>query len=166
MVMENHGIFLYNFNMNNLKEYISEKLKINKNTEVNKFNYHPKDRYELISLIKELIKERGLEADLNDIDVSNITRMNAVFYKSEFNGNISKWDVSNVTNMREMFYDSKFNQDISSWDVSKVENMDWMFYGSDFNGNISSWDVSNVTDMNFMFNNSPLQNNPPHWYHE
>lgn len=31
-----NGIFLYNFNMNNLKEYISEKLKINKETNSNK----------------------------------------------------------------------------------------------------------------------------------
>jgi len=126
--------------MKQLNTYIIEKLHINKDTKIE--NYQPKDKKELQSLLKRLLKERGNDADLNDIDVSKITNMFMLFYNSEFNGDISKWDVSNVTNMNCMFYKSKFNQDISSWNVSKVK------------------------DMRFMFNDSPLEKNPPEWYHE
>ena len=52
--------------------------------------------HELIKLIGQLIEEQGLECDLNDIDVSKVTDMSELFYKSKFSGDISKWDVSNV----------------------------------------------------------------------
>ena len=64
--------------MNSLSTYIIEKLKINKST--NLYHYHPKDKDELKSLITKLIEERGKDADLNDIDVSNITDMSELFY--------------------------------------------------------------------------------------
>jgi surface protein len=56
--------------------------------------------------------------------------MYAMFYNSNFNGDISNWDVSNVTNMNYLFNDSQFNGDISNWDVSNVgdsffENMEY-----------------------------------------
>ena len=104
-----------------------------------KYNYHPKTKEELMVIVNELIKERGNEADLNDIDVSQITDMKWIFAHSEFNGNISKWDVSKVKNMKGMFWGSKFNGDISKWDVSNVESMSFMFYRSQFNGDISNW---------------------------
>ena len=59
--------------MNNLSTYIIEKLKINKDS--NKYHYHPKDKDELRFLIEKLLEERGNDADLNDIDVSDITDM-------------------------------------------------------------------------------------------
>ena len=127
--------------MKQLNNFIYEKLKINSNTKINNYKYHPKDKNELKELVKKLIKERGLEADLNDIDTSEITDMEKLFYASKFNGDISEWDVSNVENMYKMFTRSKFNGDISSWNVSKVEK-------------------------NFaMFRFSPLEKNPPKWYH-
>ena len=49
-----------------------------------------------------------------------------MFFKSKFNGDISKWDVSSVKTMGYMFKYSEFNQDISSWNISpdcKVEEM-------------------------------------------
>ena len=55
------------------------------------------------------------------------------------NGDLSKWDVSNVTNMNLMFYKSKFNGDISQWDVSNVIFMQSLFDGSAFNGDLSKW---------------------------
>ena len=155
--------------MKNLKDIIIERLHINKDTgnHDSHYNYHPKTRDELKELIYKLIKERGNEADLNDIDTSEITDMSVLFYESPFNGNISKWDVSNVKDMSFMFKCSKFtgeNGDISKWDVSNVEYMSFMFKKSNFNGDISNWNVSNVKYMGDMFLQSPLQSNPPKWY--
>ena len=153
--------------MKRISYYILERLHINKDTgNHNHYNYHPKTRYELKELIDKLIKERGNDADLNDIDTSEITDMNYLFVNSKFNGDISEWDVSNVKDMHSMFYTSSFNGDISKWDVSNVKNMSCMFYDSKFNGDISEWDVSNVKYMKRMFVNSPLENNPPIWYKE
>ena len=153
-------------NMKTLKLYITEALHINKNTKGNYHNYHPKDRDEIRTLVINLIKERGNNADLNDIDTSGITDMSYLFYDTKFNGDISEWDVSKVENMYGMFHNSKFNGDISKWDVSKVEDMFEMFRNSKFNGDITEWDVSNVKYMKRMFVNSPLENNPPIWYKE
>ena len=61
--------------MKQLNQYITEKLRINKDSNKIEYHYHPKDRDELRSLIKELLKERGKNADLNDINVSDITDM-------------------------------------------------------------------------------------------
>ena len=127
--------------MKTLKLYITEALHVNKNMKM-PHNYYPNTKSELKDLIEKLIKERGNNADLNDIDTSEITDMEDLFYMSDFNGDISGWDVSNVENMAYMFGYSKFNGDISDWDISKVENMESMFV------------------------NSPLENNPPKWYRQ
>lgn len=139
--------------MKDLDQYINEGFKLGKDYK-NPFNYHPKYTMELKKLINQLISERGNEADLNDIDTSEITNMVELFCNSDFNGDISRWDVSNVENMSDMFLGSEFNGDISKWDVSNVQNMSNMFYQSDFNGDLSKWDVSNVYDMYGMFNGS------------
>ena len=153
----------------NPKFSILERLHINKDTGNHSYNYHPKTRDELKELVDKLIKERGNEADLNDIDTSEITDMSALFYKSEFNGDISKWDVSNVEDMKYMFGYSEFtgeNGYISNWDVSNVKDMEAMFFMSLFNGDISNWNVSNVKDMHDMLYGSPLEKNIPKWYKE
>ena len=130
--------------MKRISYYILERLHINKDTgNHNHYNYHPKTGDELKELIDKLIKERGNDANLNDIDTSKITDMNYMFADSKFNGDISNWDVSNVRDMMYMFYNSKFTGE---------------------NGDISNWDVSNVKDMDDMFYDSPLQKNPPKWY--
>ena len=122
--------------MKTLQNYITEKILINKNSKI-VYNYHPKTRDELIELINELIEERGNDANLNDIDTSEITDMNSLFDRSEFNGDISNWNVSNVKDMFCMFYRSEFtgeNGDISKWNVSNAKNnMYYMYYcsGSD-----------------------------------
>jgi len=119
---------------------IIEKLKINSKSKINQYEYFPQNKDELIEIIDKLIKERGNEADLNDIDTSKITDMSRLFFSSDFNGNISKWDVSNV------------------------DTMGWMFRNSKFNGNIDNWNVENVVNMKFIFYNCPLEKNPPIWY--
>ena len=89
-------------------------------------------------IINIAIDKLGNNADLNFIDVSKVTDMNMLFYKSNFNGDISKWDVSSVKDMYGIFASSKFANDISKWDVSKVENMSYMFFNSSFNQDISN----------------------------
>ena len=135
--------------MKSCTHYIQEKLVIKKN----KYNYFPQTKEELQDIIKKRIKAEGNKVDLNDIDVSQITDMSALFEGTDFNGDISNWDVSNATDMSWMFSKCKlFNSDISKWNVSNVENMAWMFWRCEsFNQDISNWDVSNVTDMKFMF---------------
>ena len=125
--------------MKQLTTYIIEKLKINKST--NLYHYHPKNKKELRSLIQELLKERGNDADLNDIDVSDITDMHGLFRDLDpHNIDISKWKVSNVKDMMFMFYECKnFNSDLSKWDVSNVKDMSDMFYGCDSLKNKPSW---------------------------
>ena len=147
--------------MKSLTKHITEKLVLKSNSKIRskrEYNYHPKTTPELKKLMKQLIAERGNEADLNDIDVSEITDMSYLFYLySSFNGDISGWDVSGVKNMDSMFSDSVFNGDISEWDVSNVKDMFGMFEYSKFtgeNGDISKWNVSNVTEMGNMFQES------------
>ena len=59
--------------MKQINKYILERLHINKDTGNRHYNYHPKTKEELKKLVDKLIKERGNEADLNDIDTSEIT---------------------------------------------------------------------------------------------
>ena len=62
--------------MKQINKYINERLHINKDIGNHHYNYHPKDKDELVELLDKLIIERGNDADLNDIDTSEITDMN------------------------------------------------------------------------------------------
>jgi surface protein len=97
------------------------------------------------NIVKDEIDRLGLDADLNHIDVSEVTNMNSLFsfaaydnfdspkYKG-LNPDITLWDVSNVTIMNYMFYCcEKFNRDISGWDVKNVKYKDFIFYGCGIN---------------------------------
>ena len=108
--------------------------------------------------IRELIFKQNILA--NDIDVSNVTDMNCLFFdQNNFNQPLDSWDVSNVTNMRAMFFSCySFNQPLDSWDVSKVTDMTWMFFGcTNFNQPLNYWDVSNLKNVWWMFDKSPLE---------
>ena len=120
-------------------------------------------------IVKDELDRFGHDADLNHIDVSEVTNMKQLFSCGEFdylgrkykdlNPDISHWNVSNVENMEYMFYKCEnFNQDISMWDVSSVEDMYGMFEGCEnFNKDISNWDIRYVKDMNFMFYDCPIK---------
>ena len=111
--------------MKQISYYIVERLHINK--DIKSYNYHPKTKNELKQLVYKLIIERGYDADLNDIDTSEIIDMSYMFNGSYFNGDISEWDVSNVKYMSYMLSNSSFNGDISNWDVSNVKYMNDIF---------------------------------------
>ena len=144
--------------MKELKNYITEAFKINKNTKLERrYKYFPATKEELKAIIEQRIKSEGNKCDLNDIDVSKITDMSYLFLRSDFNGDISKWDVSNVINMCEMFRFSKFNGDISKWDVSNVKYMISMFFASEFNQDISKWNVSNIIYYDDVFYNCKIE---------
>ena len=158
--------------MKQINKYIVERLHINKDTGNHHYNYYPTTKNELKELIDKFIEERGYNANLNDIDTSEITDMHALFckskynYENKFNGDISKWDVSNVQNMNHMFYGSSFNGDISNWNVSNVKYMISMFAYSEFtgeNGDISKWDVSNVENIRAMFMRSKFNGDISKW---
>ena len=132
------------------------------------YKYHPKTKDELKDCIKKELDLQGPDANLNIIDVSEITDMSQLTYKiydKIRNIDISLWDVSKVNQMWNMFADCKsFNCDLSKWDVSKVKDMDNMFIGCEsFNCDLSKWDVSKVESMDSMFQdctsfNSDLSN--------
>ena len=154
--------------MKNINNYIIEKLKkINSKNIKKQYKYFPQNTDELKRIVKNLIKKRGSEANLNDIDVSNIDDLTFVFQGTKFNGDISYWDVSNVKTMHGMFIDSLMftgkNTDFNNWDVSNVQKMGAMFANTSFNSDISEWDVSNVEDMKFMFSASKFNGDISKW---
>jgi len=124
------------------------------------------DMSELFAKVDPYFDTNGLSefnGDISQWNVSNVTNMSGMFYRSCFNGYISKWDVSNVTNMAFMFWNSQFNKSISKWNVSRVKNMTAMFQGSKFKGDISKWNVSNVTEMSLMFQGSRFNGDISKW---
>lgn len=157
--------------MKKINSYIVEKLKLDKDAGKIKYNYHPKDKNELIDLLLKLLKKRGGNADLNDIDVSKITDMSSLFYEvnrvpAVENIDISKWNVSNVTNMNSMFYKCySFNCDLSEWDVSNVTDMRHMFeYCHDFNINyLNDWKLNENTKVGDFIHGCAV-GDVPKWY--
>ena len=121
------------------------------------------DKKHLKTLIADAIKTSGPNCSLNHLDVSGITNMSALFYHSDFNGDISNWNVSNVIDMDSMFYRSLFNGDISRWSVGNVKDFSGMFESSSFHGDISRWNTQSATDMSFMFQESPFDGNVTEW---
>jgi surface protein len=139
--------------MKSLTTYIAEKMVYTKAT-ASKYIYFPESTQELRSIISNKIKEEGPDADLNDIDTSQITDMSNLF-TPDFCGDVSNWDVSNVTNMSSMFDGcNKFNCNLSNWDISKVENMEFMFrFCREFEGKgLDKWNTDKLQNCFKMFN--------------
>ena len=105
-----------------------------------------------------------------------VTKMDATFAASGFNGDLNTWDTGKVTSMNALFARSSFNGNIGSWNTINVKNMwvsQWMKsqdtckssllvsltilsfshrYGmfndnKVFNQDIGSWNVVQVKDM-------------------
>ena len=147
---------------------IIEGLKIGSKTKVKKYSCKPKKINELKDIIEKRLK-KDKNADLNDIDVSDITDMYNLFFKLDpHNIDISEWNVSKVTDMNYMFsFCKNFNCDLSKWDISHVIKMRGMFLGcKKFNSDLSKWDVSRVKNMWSMFYECDSLKNKPVWYKE
>jgi surface protein len=144
-----------------------------------------------ITSMRGLFQYAGVNTDYSSItswNVSGVQDMQAAFYGSNMNVDISGWDVSSVTTMRFMFGGNNvfnqplngwgtttsevldmdamfqqatlFNQPLNLWDVSKVTTMVNMFQlANSFNQDLSSWDVSSVTNANNMFSGADAFNN-------
>ena len=150
--------------MKNLNNYIFEKLKINKDTKVKEYNYHPKDKEELSNIIINRIRKAHekdkdiMDFDLNDIDTSEITDMSKLFRdmrkEVSFNNvDVSKWNVSKVESFNNCFTSiSNFNCNLSEWDVSSCEDFESMFEGCyKFESDLKDWDFGNAKKVRFMF---------------
>ena len=134
--------------MINIQEYLLSKK--NKHADADVVTATDKN---IRQLVENAIEEHGVDADLNFIDVSQVTNMYALFEYSDFCGDVSAWDVSRVTNMDSMFYCARmFNCDISDWDVRNVINFNYMFQGADvFNQPIRTWKTEKAEHMKQMF---------------
>ena len=144
--------------MKTLTLHINEALKIGKNlSSFSTYSCQPKSKEELEKIINNRIAEDGPKCDLNDIDVSLIEDMSAIFYRSSFNGDISKWNTSKVTNMMGMFASSEFNGNISDWNVSNVKDMSRMFKYSCFKHDISNWSIRQDCDTYYIFHECPIK---------
>ena len=138
--------------MKTLTSHINEVLKIGKNlSKFSTYSCQPKNRDELIEIIRERLYREGSKCDLNDIDVSLVDDLSGVFSGTIFNGDVSNWNTSNAKYMTWMFYKSYFNGDISMWDLSNVKSTAHMFSGSKFNQDISKWNTTNLRIAVFMF---------------
>ena len=166
--------------MKNLKQYIKEKLIINKDYK-SPYTCVPRSCDELRKIIEDRYDKLGPGTendpiDFNDVDVSNVNSFYndniniGIFEQTNFEYiDISGWNVSNVKNMLGVFYmceQLKSIGDLSSWNVSNVEDMSHMF--SECKqlksvGDLSNWNISNVKDMRFMFDKSGIINIPK-WY--
>ena len=147
--------------MKTLNNYINEAL-IKKNSKIQIYKYCPKTYSELRAIVKERLSE-DKNANLNDIDITNVTDMSqknedgcyGLFFRLDpHNIDISLWNTSNVEDMAFMFDSCQnFNCDLSKWDVSKVEDMSSMFsHCYKFEGiGLDKWKVSNVKHMYWMF---------------
>ena len=154
--------------MRTLNKFITEKLKLNKDTKVVKYNYFPKTKKELRKILEDRLKE-DKDADLNDIDVSKITYMENLFENLDpHNIDISEWNVSNVITMEKMFcFCKNFDCNLSKWNVRNVAIMNQMFYYCEsFKGEgLDNWKVDNNNYMfYFMFDGCTSLKNKPSWY--
>ena len=97
------------------------------------------------------------EIDLSNLDTSNVTTMQSMFYKckSLTSLDLSGFNTSNVTDMLGMFAEmsSITSLDLSSFNTRNVTTMRAMFQAciNLTSLDLSSFETSNVTNMNYMF---------------
>ncbi|MDY5184557.1 BspA family leucine-rich repeat surface protein, partial [Helicobacter trogontum] len=143
----------------------------------NTFKYHPKNKQELLKLI------RDNNVYLGDIDTSKITDMSGLFWvvsKDKCKA-IAKWKEKTSDERIRAKHERNYQlclevsvqeaeleeirrkdfSGIEKWNVSNVTDMAWMFSGAvSFNQSLNSWNVSKVISMDFMFANATSFSQP------
>jgi hypothetical protein len=140
--------------MNNLNQYINEKLKIGSNSKVNQ-KTKPANEEDLKKIILKKIENK--ETDFNDIDISAVKDLSHLFEDQDISEiDISEWDVSHVESMRAMFQNCRYLKtcgDLGKWNVGNVLDMSWMFNGCQCLkniGDLDNWEI-NGTKMKCAF---------------
>lgn len=101
-----------------------------------------------------------LLGNIKDLDVSNLTSLNSLFYccdqLRDISG-LSAWNTSNVTNMMSLFNNCSQLANIkplTNWDTSKVTDMSFIFSAcaplSDISP-LASWKTGNVESLSYAF---------------
>ena len=86
-----------------------------------------------------------------NINTSNVTRMDNMFYGCTNLQVVPKYNTSNVTDMSQMFINCTNLISVKKFDTSNVTNMSYMFNGCKSLTTIPSFDTSSVKYMNSMF---------------
>jgi hypothetical protein len=102
------------------------------------------------TVVDQEIRRLGLHADLNHIDVSQVTDFSHLFTNSGFQGNMARWDVSNAVNMSRLFENAIFSGDLCLWDVSKVQSFDRCFHCNSGKANIQGWIIPPTANVEWM----------------
>lgn len=114
------------------------------------------DDMSINKIVQSEIERFGPKADLNHIDVSEVTKLSNTFYHTEFNGDVSKWNVENVTVFSFTFSANPiFDGYLGDWDVYNATSMDSMFnWAEKFTGNgLEKWSdkLKKCKNMEYMF---------------
>ena len=156
--------------MKNLQEYLKES-NIQKNSFLvnkklnNKLFSNNKIIVENSSELQNIIFERlddGI-TDFSDIDTSNVTNMDSLFYTNKFKSemksiNVTGWNTSKVTSMEIMFNNCYLEEiiGIEDWDVSNVTSFYDMFSDCPYlKLDLKDWDVCSGIIFDSMFLDSP-----------
>ena len=157
--------------MKNLKDIITEKLKINKDVNFKTIAV-PESKSELKEILydrfnkaKKIDGTNSLTLDVSGIDISNINDLSNLFLSNKLDKyqlgmireivGLEEWDVSHVSHMSGLFQELGVKTlDLSSWDVSEVEYMGFMFKNchalEEIKG-IDKWNTKKVKTFTAMF---------------
>ena len=105
--------------------------------------------------------------DGNNLDVSNVTSMNNMFYNNKISNldGLANWKTDNVTDMYSMFNSNQISDlsPLANWKTDKVTNMSYMLQDNQISdlSPLSNWKTDNVTDMGNMFMNNQISDLSP-----
>lgn len=86
-----------------------------------------------------------------EFNTSNVTTMSHMFYGCSSIKTVTEFNTSNVTAMSHMFVDCSSITSVPLYNTSKVTNMEYMFEGCSSLKSVPAFNTSNVTNMNHMF---------------
>lgn len=90
-------------------------------------------------------------------DISLVTNLNSAFREStNFNQPLNNLNVSSVTGMFAVFSSSGYNQPINNWDVSSVGNLGSMLEFTPFNQPLDNWILSSAFNMTDFLDATPF----------